>query len=92
VRAARPGARVALGGVPGTETSAFPAADARRKGLTFAMVRRMHDTYGRAIALATSGIDLDGLVSARFPLRDAAQAFERAAARAGDKTVVTVGG
>ena len=41
-----------------------PAAPARRKGLTFAMVRRMHDTYPRAIHLASEGIDLDRLVTA----------------------------
>jgi L-iditol 2-dehydrogenase len=50
----------------------------------------MHDTYPRAIALATSGIDLDALVTARFPLTDAAAAFTAAAARHGDKTVVEV--
>ena len=47
VACARPGARVALGGIPSTPLTAFPAAPARRKGLTFAMVRRMHETYPR---------------------------------------------
>ena len=89
-RAGRPGARIALGGIPSTPLSAFPAAVARRKGLTFAMVRRMHETYPRAIELATTGLDLDPLVSHRFPLADAAQAFEHAVARTGDKTVITV--
>ena len=90
VQSARPGARIALGGIPSEPRSSFPGADARRKGLTFSMVRRMHDTYPRAIALATSGIDLDALVTARFPLADAAAAFQAAADRAGDKTVVAV--
>jgi L-iditol 2-dehydrogenase len=90
VACARPGARVALGGIPSEDRSAFPAAGARRKGLTFAMVRRMHGTYPRAIALATSGVDLDRLVTSRFALPDAAAAFRTAAARAGDKTVVAV--
>jgi L-iditol 2-dehydrogenase len=63
VAASRPGGRVALGGIPSQDLSAFPAAAARRKGLTFAMVRRMNDTYGRAIALATTAIDLDALVT-----------------------------
>lgn len=91
IACARPGARVALGGIPSTPLSAFPAAPARRKGLTFAMVRRMHGTYPEAIHLATSGIDLDGLVSDRFPLDRAAAAFEHAVRRTGDKTVVAVG-
>ena len=90
VRSARPGARIALGGIPSEARSSFPAAEARRKGLTFVMVRRMHDTYPRAIALATSGVDLDALVTARFPLPDVAAAFTAAAARQGDKTVVEV--
>jgi L-iditol 2-dehydrogenase len=90
VRSARYGARVALGGIPSEPRSSFPAAEARRKGLTFVMVRRMHETYPRAIALATSGLDLDGLVSKRFPLSDAAAAFTAAADRQGDKTVVEV--
>jgi L-iditol 2-dehydrogenase len=70
--------------------TAFPAAPARRKGLTFAMVRRMHETYPQAIHLATTGIDLDGLVSDRFPLESSAEAFEHAVRRSGDKTVITV--
>jgi L-iditol 2-dehydrogenase len=90
VACARPGARIALGGIPSTPLSAFPAAPARRKGLTFAMVRRMHDTYPRAIDLATTGIPLDELVSHRFPLERSAAAFEHAVGRTGDKTVITV--
>ena len=54
------------------------------------MVRRMHETYDRAIELATSGIDLDALVTDRFDLEAAADAFESAATRTGDKTVVVV--
>jgi L-iditol 2-dehydrogenase len=90
VACARPGARVALGGIPSTPRSSFPAAAARRKGLTFAMVRRMQDTYAQAIELATTGIDLDDLVSDRFPLERSAEAFEHAVGRAGDKTVIVV--
>jgi L-iditol 2-dehydrogenase len=90
ITCARPGARVALGGIPSTPLSSFSAAPARRKGLTLAMVRRMHDTYPEAIQLATSGIDLDDLVSDRFPLERAADAFEHAVRRTGDKTLVSV--
>jgi L-iditol 2-dehydrogenase len=90
VACAAPGARVALGGIPSQERSSFPASEARRKGLTFLMVRRMHETYERAIALASSGLDLDPLVSDRFRLEDAAEAMTVAAGRTGDKTVVRV--
>lgn len=90
VATVRPGGRVALAGIPSEETSAFPAAVARRKGLTFAMVRRMNDTYPRAIALATSTVDLDALVTGRHALGDAAAAFDQAVRRQGDKVVVSV--
>ncbi len=92
VECARPGARLAIGGVPSEARTSFPASTARRKGLTFVMVRRMHGTYGLAIALATSGIELDPLVSGRYPLREAAAAFTFAAERTGDKTVIAVSG
>jgi L-iditol 2-dehydrogenase len=90
VDSTRPGGRIALGGIPSGSHSSFPAAPARRKGLTFVMVRRMHQTYERAIALATSGLDLDALVTARYPFAQAAEAFASAAARTGDKTVIRV--
>ena len=90
VATTRPGARVALGGIPSQDRSSFLAATARRKGLTFAMVRRMNDTYPRAIALASGPIDLDLLVTDRHPLDDAAKAFAAAAERHGDKVVVAI--
>lgn len=90
VAACRPGGRVALGGIPSQDRSCFPASTARRKGLTFAMVRRMNDTYPRALALATSGIDLDTIVTQRYPLGEAAHAFRTAAHRQGDKVMVAV--
>jgi L-iditol 2-dehydrogenase len=90
ISAARPGARVVLGGIPDDDTSSFTASTARRKGLTFVMVRRMHETYSLAISLATSGLDLDALVSSRYPLEDAGDAFAAAAQRTGGKVVVAV--
>ncbi|HEX6454707.1 MAG TPA: alcohol dehydrogenase catalytic domain-containing protein, partial [Trebonia sp.] len=48
----RPGGRVVLGGIPGSDTTTFRASLARRKGLTIAMVRRMNEVYPRAIDLA----------------------------------------
>jgi L-iditol 2-dehydrogenase len=92
VAASRPGGRVALGGIPSEDTSSFPAAAARRKGLTFAMVRRMNDTYPQAIAMAAGVIELDALVTERHPLTNAAKAFGAAAGRHGDKVVVAVSG
>jgi L-iditol 2-dehydrogenase len=87
--AARPGGRVVLGGIPGDDRTTFQASTARRKGLTIAMVRRMNDVYPRAIGLAAAGrVDLAVLVSHRFGLADAPEAFTVAARRGGLKVVV----
>jgi L-iditol 2-dehydrogenase len=84
-----PGGRVVLAGIPSGETSSFPASPARRKGLTFTMVRRMKEVYPRAIALVTSGrVDVRTVVSHHFPLTDVAAAFETAVARQGLKVMV----
>ena len=91
VTAARPGARVVLGGIPSTSMSAFPASVARRKGLTFVMVRRMNEIYPRTIALAAAGhVELDALVTNRFGLEDSTTAFRTAGERGGLKTIIAV--
>jgi L-iditol 2-dehydrogenase len=87
--AVRPGGRVVLAGIPGDDWTRFLASVARRKGLTIAMVRRMNDVYPRAIGLATAGkVDLDSVVSDRFPLVKAPEAFATAARRDGLKVVI----
>ncbi|MDR0960025.1 MAG: alcohol dehydrogenase catalytic domain-containing protein [Propionibacteriaceae bacterium] len=90
VDAARPGATVVLGGIPDHDSTTFPAGHARRKGLTFRMVRRMKEVYPRAIALVVSGrVDVSSIVSGVHPLDEAAEAFRSANAREGLKVVVT---
>jgi L-iditol 2-dehydrogenase len=89
--AVRPGGRVVLGGIPSEDLISFQASAARRKGLTIAMVRRMNETYPRAISLAESGkVDLT-IVSHRFPLSKAQDAFAVAAGRGGLKVLVEPG-
>jgi L-iditol 2-dehydrogenase len=86
---ARPGGRVVLAGIPGDDTIRFGASAARRKGLTIAMVRRMNEVYPRALGLASRGVvDLDSLVSGRFPLGEVASAFSEGARRTGLKVIV----
>jgi len=87
--AARPGGRVVLGGIPSDDRITFEASTARRKGLTIAMVRRMNNTYGRAIALAAAGsFSLAPLVTGRFGLASAGPAVGIAAKREGLKVVI----
>jgi L-iditol 2-dehydrogenase len=91
--AARPGGRVVLAGIPGDDWTRFRASVARRKGLTIAMARRMNEVYPRAMSLAVNGqVDLGPLVTHRFPLAAAAEAFQLAAQRRGLKVIVEPGG
>jgi L-iditol 2-dehydrogenase len=78
---ARLGGRVVLVGIPGDDQLTMKASTARRKGLTFVLSRRMKHVYPRAIRLVEQGrVDLCGLVSHRFPLKRAVEAFRLNAA------------
>ena len=89
LRAAKPGARVILVGIPDGDRTSFPAAIARRKGLTLVLSRRMGEVYPRAIDLAARRlIELTPLVSAAFGLNEIQTALTTAAAREGLKIVV----
>ena len=73
---ARLGGRVVLVGIPGDDQLVMKHSTARRKALTVVLSRRMKHCYPRAIRLALEQrVDLAGLVSHRFPLRRAAEAF-----------------
>jgi L-iditol 2-dehydrogenase len=86
----RPGGRVVLGGIPGSDVTTFSASLARRKGLTMAMVRRMNEVYPRAIDVAARGVvALDPLVSSKAPLDAAPDAFAAAQRRTGLKVIIT---
>jgi L-iditol 2-dehydrogenase len=77
----RLGGRVVLVGIPSHDRFALKHSVARRKGLTIVLSRRMKHCYPRAIRLAETGrVDLHGLVSHRFPLKRAADAFQLNAA------------
>lgn len=80
---ARYGGRLVLVGIPGDDNLRLKHSTVRRKGLTIMVCRRMKHTYPRAIRLATIGkdiLDLDELVSHRFPLEETSLAFQTNAA------------
>jgi L-iditol 2-dehydrogenase len=84
-----PGGKVILVGIPSNNQTSFVASTARRKGLTIKMVRRMKNTYPRAIALVSSKlIDVQSLISHRFPLEKANEAFQFAEQRNGIKIMI----
>jgi L-iditol 2-dehydrogenase len=72
---ARLGGRLVLVGIPSEDQFVIKHSVARRKGLTIMMSRRMKHTYPRAIHVATTSLNLDDLISHRFPLQQTAQAF-----------------
>ncbi len=87
---ARPGGRVVLVGIPDGDRTSFVASIARRKELTLVVCRRMlPNDLVRAAEMAGSGLPgLDLLVTDRYPLSAAADAFEALVDRRGLKVVV----
>lgn len=84
-----PGGKVILAGIPDDDQTSFSASTGRRKGLTIKLVRRMKHTYPRAIDLVSKGfIDVRSLVTHRFPLDRAVEAFHTAARREGLKVMI----
>jgi L-iditol 2-dehydrogenase len=91
IAAAIPGGKVILAGIPGDDKTSFSASTARRKGLTIKLVRRMKHTYPRAIELVSKGlVDVRSLVTHRFPLEQAGDAFRVAERREGLKIMIEV--
>jgi L-iditol 2-dehydrogenase len=86
----RPGGRVVFVGIPGDDRVSFAAAGARRKGLTLAMSRRMqaHHLVQAAGLVASGHIQLGPLVTSRYPMARAREAFEALVRRDGLKVVI----
>jgi L-iditol 2-dehydrogenase len=73
---ARLGGRLVLVGIPSEDRLTMKHSTARRKGLTIAVSRRMKHVYPRAMRLVGSdAVDLSGLVTHRFRLRQAEEAL-----------------
>ena len=88
--AVRAGGRVVLVGIPSTEAYVLPAGDARRKGLTFPVARRMQAPHlQQAINLVEAEVvSLAPLVTATYPMADGPAAFLSLVRREGLKLVV----
>jgi len=89
VEAVKPGGKVVLIGIPLEDKTMFTASTARRKDLTVIVLHRMKHTYPRAIQLVSGGqVEVESLVTQRFPLADTVRAYAAAEKREGVKTVV----
>jgi L-iditol 2-dehydrogenase len=88
--AARPGGRVVLVGIPDADRTSFVASLARRKELTIMLCRRMlPGDLARAAVLAERGISgLDQMVTHRFDLSRAEEAFDTLLDQQGIKVMV----
>jgi L-iditol 2-dehydrogenase len=85
------GGKVVIAGIPDDDKTSFSASTARRKGLTIKLVRRMKHTYPRAIELVSKGlVDVRSVVTHRFPLEQAGEAFRVAERREGLKILIEV--
>jgi L-iditol 2-dehydrogenase len=72
----RPGGVVVLVGIPLEDEITLKHSALRRKGLTLLMCRRMKHVYTRTIPLVESGkVDLKSLITHRFSLSEAPEAF-----------------
>lgn len=73
---ARMGGRMVIVGISDNDELRLKHSTTRRKGLTIRLARRMKHTYPRSIQLMTSGaVDLAPMISHRFPLEQAPEAF-----------------
>jgi L-iditol 2-dehydrogenase len=89
----RPGGTLVLVGYWKADQVVLPGIQAMRKGLTLRFVRRMKNTFERAIELARVGaVDLKPLITHEFPLDQVVDAFARAEKRGPDilKAVITL--
>lgn len=91
VESAARGGKVVLVGIDPDDRVEFRHSAARRKGLSILMVRRMKHTYPLAIRLVSERkVDLASLISHRFPLEKAPEAFRLNAEYADDVVKVVI--
>lgn len=90
IAAVRPGGRIVLVGIPARDRTSFEAAAARRKELALLLCRRMMPTdLPHAVAIAAEGgLQLTELISHRYDMARAPEAFETLGTRRGLKIVV----
>jgi len=90
IRAVRPAGNVVLVGL-GAETMELPVQVIQNRELVLTGVFRYADTWPTAIELVESGrVDLDAMVTARFPLERTAEALDSDRTPGSVKSVVTV--
>jgi L-iditol 2-dehydrogenase len=90
IETVRPGGRVVIVGIPAGDRTSFEAAAARRKELPLLLCRRMAATdLAHAVEVASNGgLELTPLISHRYQIARAPEAFDTLAHRRGLKVIV----
>jgi L-iditol 2-dehydrogenase len=90
IAAVKPAGRLVIVGIPPGDRTTFEAATARRKELALQICRRMvaSDLPHAVEVVAAGGVNLASLISHRYPIAQAPEAFATLAARSGLKVVV----
>jgi L-iditol 2-dehydrogenase len=92
VDALRPGGTLVVVGIFPDDRIPLTSSAPRRKGLTIKLVRRMKHVYSRAIALVEHRqVDLESIVSHRYPREAAPAAFEHLTSDRSDAVKIVVG-
>ena len=73
----KPGGTLVIVGIPEVDEISFPIHELRRKEITIVNIRRQVNCTQKAIDLLDSGqINMDSMVTHRFPLEETQKAFE----------------
>ena len=90
IAAVRPGGRVFIVGIPAGDRTSFEAATARRKELSLQLCRRMvaSDMPHAVEVVSAGGLELTPLISHRYPIGNAPEAFATLAERRGLKVII----
>jgi len=90
IAAVRPGGRVVIVGIPAGDRTTFEAAAARRKELALLLCRRMvaSDLPHAVEVVAAGAVQLSPLISHRYAIGSAPEAFATLAQRRGLKVIV----
>jgi L-iditol 2-dehydrogenase len=80
VEMCKPTGTVVVTGICADDAIPLPHGASRKRGITVKVSRRMKHTYARAIALVEHGmVDVESMISHRYPLEEALRAFADAA-------------
>jgi L-iditol 2-dehydrogenase len=77
IKLLKPGGNLVIVGIPEVDEITFPIHELRRKEITIINIRRQVNCTQKALDLIASGqVNIDSMVTHRFPLQETQQAFD----------------